>query len=96
MRVLFCGEASFLKSGYAIYGKNLISRIHATSGFEVAEFANYSSKNDPRTKTVPWKLYNNMPENEHEAQIYGSNVHNHFGAYKFEQACLDFKPHVVI
>lgn len=96
MKVLFCGEATYLKSGYAIYGKNLISRIHATSGFEVAEFANYGSSKDKRSTTVPWKMYCNLPENPEEEQIYNSNKMNHFGAYKFEKVCLDFKPDVVI
>lgn len=96
MRVLFCGEASFLKSGYAIYGKNLISRIHATSGFEVAEFANYASSKDKRVASVPWKMYCNLPETEEEKVIYEQNKHNHFGAWKFERVCLDFKPDVVV
>lgn len=96
MKVLFCGEASFLKSGYAIYGNNLISRVHATSGIEVAEFANYASSSDARIHSVPWKLYCNMPENDEEAVIYNQNPTNAFGVWKFERVCLDFKPDVVI
>lgn len=96
MKVLFCGEASFLKSGYAIYGKNLISRIHATEGFEVAEFANYASSKDARIYSVPWKLYCNMPENDDEHLLYAQNPTNAFGAWKFERVCLDFKPDIVI
>jgi glycosyltransferase involved in cell wall biosynthesis len=96
MKILFCGEASFLKSGYAIYGNNLISRIHATSGFEVAEFANYGNSKDVRATKVPWKLYCNMPETDEESRIYNSNPINHFGAWKFEKVCIDFKPDVVV
>lgn len=93
MRVLFVTEASFLKTGYAIYSRNILSRLQK-DGFEIAELGVYSADIENRAKKVPWVFYSNLPA-EHELQSFNSNGSNHYGRFRFEEAVCDFKPHVV-
>ena len=95
-RILWCGEASFLKTGYSIYAKEVLGRLHATGKYEIAELACYASNDSPEIDSVPWHVYPNMPNNEQEQSIYLSDGRNQFGAWKFEHVCLDFLPDVVI
>jgi glycosyltransferase involved in cell wall biosynthesis len=94
-RVLFASEFSQLKTGYAIYTKEVLSRLFATSKYDIMEFASYCNKNDPRLQQVPWKVFPVLPE-QHEQEQYNTDPTNQFGAWKFEQACLTHKPHIVM
>ena len=97
-KILFCNEASFLNTGYAIYGREVISRLHATNKYELAELSVYGSEVDPRQKAIPWKYYPNHPnpQNEQEVLEFNSCVTNAFGEWRFEEVCLDFKPDIVV
>jgi glycosyltransferase involved in cell wall biosynthesis len=95
-RVLWVGEATFLNTGYSVYGREVLSRLYKQPNLEIAELACYANGNDPRTKSIPWKVYPNLPFNEQEKEIYESAGINQFGAWKFESIIRDFKPHVVI
>lgn len=97
-RVLFLSEAAYLNTGYAKYSKEVMSRLHSTGKYDVAELSIYGSSDDPRRSTIPWKSYPNMPDmsNEQEVSIYNSNPVNQFGAWRFERACLDFEPDIVL
>ena len=96
-RILFISEAAYLNTGYAKYSKEVISRIHKTGKYEIAEFSIYSNPDDPRRKSIPWKNYANLPRNNDEKQMqaYSSNNSNQFGAWRFERVCLDFEPDIV-
>ena len=96
-RILFCTEASFMHTGYSIYTKEVMSRLYATVKYELAEFACYSTYDDKRRAGIPWKFYGNAPhENDTVAhQQYMSNALNQFGAWRFEDVCLNFKPDIV-
>lgn len=96
-KILFISEAAYLNTGYAKYSKEVISRIHKTGKYEIAEFSIYGSYNDPRRKTIPWKNYANLPDpsNEAEVRAYSANAINQFGAWRFERVCLDFEPDIV-
>lgn len=96
---MFHSEASYLNTGYATYGREVISRLIATGKYEVAEYSSYGTADDPRRKTIPWKNYANAPgrnDSEEAHKQYNSNGVNQFGAWRFERACLDFKPDAVI
>lgn len=100
-RILFCGEATYTNSGFAVYQKEVMDRLHATGKYELAELASYGDSSDPgdnRWRSVPWKFYPVKPNmfNKHECDIYHSNQLNQFGQWKFEAACIDFKPDVVL
>lgn len=93
-RVLVLTEFSGLNTGYATYGRNLIS--HLTSKYDVAELASYLHPGDKRRQQFPWKIYSTLPTNEEEKRVYDSDSHNQFGKWQFEQVCLDFKPTIVV
>lgn len=90
-------EASFLSSGFGTYAKEILSRLHATKKYEIAEFACYGKVNDPKDSEIHWKYYANAVEgNDPRSQEYNSSMENQFGRWRFERVLLDFKPDVVI
>lgn len=98
-KVLVGSEASYLNTGYASYGRELIKRLIATGKYEVAEISCYGAADDERRETIPWKNYPIAPsrsDSDDVKKMYGSNPSNQFGAWRFERICLDFKPDVVI
>ena len=93
-RILMVNESSVLNTGYSVYGREVLSRLHKSDKYEVAELATYIRKDDTRLLSVPWKVYTNLPE-DIDREEYNKNITNQFGAWKFESVCLDFKPHIV-
>ena len=92
-----CSEASFLNSGFGIYNRELLSRLHNTNKYEIAEFASYGFVNDPRDKDIHWTYYANaVKHNDPRHKEYSSRPENQFGRWRFEKVLLDFRPDVVI
>ena len=96
LRVLWCGEASFLNTGYSVYAKELLNRLHSSNKYEIAELGCYAAHDDPNLQDVPWRFYPTLPLNDSERQVYASNQTAQFGEWRFDDVCLDFKPDVVI
>jgi len=94
-RILFCGEATYLNTGYATYAREIMSRLHSTQKYDLAEFASYGSLSDPRASSIPWKMYPNMPTNKEEEERYEEVPTNQFGEWQFEPVVLDFQPDIV-
>tara|TARA_R100000152_G_C6781691_1_gene216842 strand:- start:5296 stop:6930 length:1635 start_codon:yes stop_codon:yes gene_type:complete len=94
-RILFCGEATYLNTGYATYLREIVSRLYSTGKYEIAEFASYGDEKDPKASQIPWKFYGNLPKNSHEKEMYDSIPTNQFGEWKFEAVLLDFLPDIV-
>ena len=96
-RILFCGEASYLNTGYATYTREVLRRLHSTGKYDIAELGTYGKPDEPEINDIPWKFYPNIPDinNTKAVQEYNSNNINQFGAWKFESICLDFKPDIV-
>ncbi len=97
-RILMPTEATYLSSGYATYSKSLLSYLKDTGKFEVGELSSYGGPDDPRRKTIPWPNYPALPKmsDTNEVNLYQSNTINQFGQWKFEEACLAFRPDYVI
>lgn len=93
-RILWCGEASFLNTGYSIYGREVLGRLFSTKKYEIAELSSYGKIDDDRRFDIPWTYYANMPSEE-ERDIYNSVVSYQFGQWRFEDVCLDFRPDIV-
>lgn len=92
-----CSEASFLNSGFGTYTKQILSRLHKTGKYEIAEFASYGFVNDPRDVSIDWTYYANaVRDNDARHKEYTSRGDNQFGRWRFEKVLLDFKPDVVI
>tara|TARA_Y100001938_G_C8093200_1_gene436392 strand:+ start:1034 stop:2728 length:1695 start_codon:yes stop_codon:yes gene_type:complete len=96
LRILWCGEASFLNTGYSVYAKEVLGRLHKTGKYEIAELGCYGSTQDPLCKKVPWSFYSNLPYGKEEDASYKSAPQNQFGEWRFNEVCLHFKPDVVI
>lgn len=97
LKILMCSEASFLSSGFGTYTRELLTRLHKTEKYDIAEFASYGYVNDHRDKNIPWKYYANaVRENDSRHGEYSSRQDNQFGRWRFEKVLLDFKPDVVV
>jgi len=96
LRILWCGEATFLNTGYSVYGKELLTRLYDTDKYIIAEMACYADANSQAIFDVPWRVYPTMPINDAENQQYASSPTHQFGEWRFNDICLDFKPDVVI
>lgn len=96
LKILMVSEASFLNSGFGTYAKEILSRLHNTGKYEIAEFASYGKTNDPKDTSIKWKYYANaVDERDPRFQEYHSSSENQFGRWRFERVLLDFKPDVV-
>jgi glycosyltransferase involved in cell wall biosynthesis len=92
-----CNEASFMNSGYANYGREILKGLYKTGKYEIAELGCFATVEDARGKDLPWKFYPNAVSSKDERyQKYISNQANSFGFWRFDLTCLDFKPDIVI
>lgn len=107
-RILFCGEASFLSTGFSTYYRELLPRLAATGKYEIAEFGSYARQDHEEVQSFiqgRWKFYGVLPMTEEEARAAnqpsphprarGQNT-NQFGEYKFNHVVADFQPDIVI
>lgn len=95
-RIFICNDASYIHSGYGIYGKELLSRLHNSGKYEVAELGCYTSVGHPSIKDIPWKFYPNaVAFGDPRISEFQSQSLNQFGQWRFNQAILDFKPDIV-
>lgn len=94
LKLLMCAESSNIKSGFGLYTREILSRLHDSKLFEVAELSCYQGVNNQ--KLVPWKVYPNavLKSDERYAQ-YQQNAINAFGLWRFDKVLLDFKPDIV-
>lgn len=109
-RILFCGEASFLNTGFSNIYRSLLPRLVATNKYEIAEHGNYADSNHPDIQNFiagRWKFYPGMPSNQTEAQEFNKFVQSphprdrgqniaQFGAWNFDQVVADFQPDICI
>ena len=97
LKVLMVSEASFLSSGFGTYAKEILSRLHNSNKYHIAEFACYGSVNDPKDAGISWRYYANaVKDNDPRHKEYNSSLDNQFGRWRFERVLLDFQPDVVI
>lgn len=97
-KILFTGEASYVATGFGTIWNEVIKRLHGAGELDIAEMGSYAHEGDPRNQTIPWKFYPVAPhpQDEEGNRIYKSNYHvNQFGALKFPEVCLDYKPDIV-
>lgn len=97
LKVLMCSEASFINSGFGNYTRELLTRLHNTGKYDIAEFASYGMVNDPRDRNIHWKYYANaVKDGDPRSNEYSSRGDNQFGRWRFDKVLLDFRPNVVI
>jgi len=97
LKILMVSEASFLTSGFGNYAKELLSRLHNTEKYEIAELACYGRVNDPKDSSIHWRYYANaVNADDPRYKAYNSSMDNQFGKWRFERVLLDFQPDVVV
>lgn len=95
-KILIANDASFLASGYGVYGKEILSRLHNSDKYEVAELGCYATTTNTEIKNIPWKFYPNaVNADDKRFDQYKANGANQFGAWRFNRAILDFKANIV-
>lgn len=94
-RLLMVGESSYLNTGFAVYGRQLLTKLFNTGKYEIAEIGCYGNSRDPRAQQVQWGFYPNLPDSKEEEELYNNCPMAEHGAWKFESVCLHFKPDVV-
>ncbi len=94
-RVLFCGEASWLSTGFSKLNRNILEGLHATGKYELAEMGSYGNEREPQAQKLPWAFYGVTPNNQQENEIYKSDPRNAFGRAKFDSVAIDFQPDIV-
>jgi glycosyltransferase involved in cell wall biosynthesis len=95
LRILFHTEAPFAASGFGVYSKEILSRLHDTGKYEIGEFANYATVNHPEDNTK-WPFYANVPSPGNPyIPDYNNNQAYQFGSWRFDRVALDFRPHIV-
>lgn len=96
-RILFCTEASWLATGYSVYTREVLNRLHQVEGLEFAELACYVDSDNPNIKSTPWKVYGNKPlPGDPTTDSYNGNPSAQFGEQQFNSVLLDFKPDIVM
>jgi glycosyltransferase involved in cell wall biosynthesis len=106
-RILFCGEASFLSTGFATYYRELLQKLSATGKYEIAELGSYARQDDPRVESFiggRWKFYGVLPMTQEEHQVFNQpspnpnnpQNTNQFGEWKLSHVLADFQPDIVI
>lgn len=95
-KIFLVNDASFLNTGYSIYGREILKRLHNSDKFEVAELGCYCDKSTKDISTVPWKFYpNGVGPGDSRVDQYKSNPLNRYGLWRFNRCLVDFKPHIV-
>lgn len=96
-KILFCSEASFARTGFGTIYYELISRIHKSGKFRVAEFATNAYVNDPNDHKISWRLYpNEVYPNDPRYKELANDERNRFGKWRFDKVLLDFEPDIVV
>lgn len=97
LKILLCGESSFLSSGYSVYQHRLLSRLAENPHLHVAELGCYSNVNDPRDSVCNWRFYANcVSDKDARYETYKAHPQNNFGKWRFDKIIADFRPDVVI
>lgn len=80
-KVLLVGEATYISSGYANYGYQIMQRLYNTNNFELAEISCHGKAE--RSQEIPWRSYV-VPE---KTNVFGEDILN--------DVLIDFKPDIV-
>ena len=97
-KILMVSEASFCQSGYGVYTKEALTRLHKNPNLEVAELACNVEHGDPMLESTPWKCFPNRPK---RGDVEGNkqfdvNPYNRFGFFELNRVLMNFQPDFVM
>ena len=80
-RILMVGEYNIAKSGFGLYTREILSRLHKTGKYHIAELSCFND--GTRLPTVPWKVYPNAadPNDKNMMKGYNADSSNVFGKW---------------
>lgn len=94
-RVIVVGDNSLAKTGYAIQKRMVLEELHGRDDVEVAELG-FAGLIDHKN-LVPWKYYPVVPDRKSsEFKVFESAPLNKQGILRWNDICLDFRPHYVL
>jgi hypothetical protein len=68
-KILLVSEFSLLNTGFSVMAYDLLSRLHKSDKYEVAELASYVSDDDPRVKQLPWRVFPVIPSQSNKEEF---------------------------
>lgn len=93
-RILMVTENNIAKSGFGLYTREILTRLHNTGKYELAELSSFNA--NLKNNHVPWKVYPNAVPSSHEHfKKYQADPENLFGKWRFDQTVLHFRPDIV-
>jgi len=93
-RILMCAESHSINSGFGLYTREILSRLHKTDKYEIAELSCYNTGQSECS--VPWKVYPNaVDKTSQDFATYNANPINAFGQWRFDKVVLHFRPDIV-
>lgn len=92
-RILLVNESSLLSTGYANYGRELLSALSKNPDYEVAELACFCDGSDSRIKGLPWRYFPATPRVR--TPEFNNDPTAKWGRWVFDDVCLEFKPNFV-
>jgi glycosyltransferase involved in cell wall biosynthesis len=95
-RILWCGEASFLATGYAVYAHEVLARLHETGKYDILELGSYGKQDDPRAASIPWKFVSVVPQDKEGQERHRQHKVLTFGCEKFEEVCLAHRAQICL
>lgn len=99
VKVLCVNECSYLSSGYARYGHNLLSLLNQDERLEIAEMGTFFNPYDNKMDSIPWIFYANFPGegvSQEDKINFLKDVNCQMGYAMFDQLALEYRPDVVI
>ena len=87
IKILIANDSSILGTGYGVYAKELLTRLHKKGDYDIAELACYVNCKNTEIQNIPWKVYPNAPDdpNSDESKHYNSKPVNQFGLWRFNK-----------
>lgn len=95
-KILLVNDATLVNSGYGKYGRELLLRLSQQPDLQVAEYA--TNLYADVKLNAPWPVYPGAPNRQDKQAMaaYDADPQNIHGQMYFEEACLNWRPDVVM
>jgi glycosyltransferase involved in cell wall biosynthesis len=94
-KILFANQVHYMNTGFGTYGKEVLTRLHNSGKFEIAEFAFDATVKDKELNNCPWRVYPcAVDAKDPRYKEYKSQPTNARGGWRFDRVLLDFQPDI--
>jgi glycosyltransferase involved in cell wall biosynthesis len=97
-RILFVTESTTKSTGYSVYSREILKRLHDSGLFYIAELACFCDADEDREAidNTPWDVIINKPTDPAALEEYSRSGSFEFGEYNFNAALIKTKPDFVM